>query len=144
MARGVEIRQPLAPRIELEAGKDGVVSVPLNDELLEHPNQMHKTKSLKELFAKELFAKLFTPKHPNQMLTTQWVSLTRLAETVKPYAPGQVWNKGPGDLKQLVIEWYQDHHVFASLEANAWCKQLPDFDAPGHMVSKFCFAYTPN
>ena len=32
MARDVEIRQPLAPRIELEAGKDGVVSVSLNDE----------------------------------------------------------------------------------------------------------------
>ena len=35
MARSVEIWQLLAPRIGLEAGKDVVVLVPLNDELLE-------------------------------------------------------------------------------------------------------------
>ena len=93
---------------------------------------------------KELFAKLFTPKHPSQMHGSQWVSLTRLAQTVKPYAPGQVWSKGPGNLKQLVIQWYRHHPVFAGLALNAWCKPLPDFDAPGHLVSKFCFAYTPN
>ena len=35
VARGIEIWQRLAPRVEREAGKDGMMSVPLNDELLE-------------------------------------------------------------------------------------------------------------
>ena len=91
----------------------------------------------------ELFARLFTPNPPSELHKSQWVSFTQLTEAVRAYAPGQVWSKGPGNLKQLVIQWYRDHPVFAGLEVNAWCKQLPDFDAPGHTVSKFCFAYTP-
>ena len=35
VARGIKIGQLLAPRIDLEAGEDGVVTVPLNHELLE-------------------------------------------------------------------------------------------------------------
>ena len=43
MARSVEIRQLLAPRIGLEAGKDVVVLVPLNDELLEVSGSLFHT-----------------------------------------------------------------------------------------------------
>ena len=37
-----------------------------------------------------------------------------------PFAPEEVWFMGPGNLKQLIIEWYKAHPAFAG--SDAWCK----------------------
>jgi len=73
-----------------------------------------------------LFARLFTPKHPSTLPTSQWLSYTRLFLTVQPYAPARVWKLGRGSLKQLVIEWCQHHPVFAGLAQSAWCLRLKE------------------
>ena len=96
-----------------------------------------------------LFARLFTPKHPSTLPKSQWLSYTRLFSTVQPYAPARVWKQGPGNLKQLVIEWCQHHPAFAGLAQKAWCMRLRDDDQqalPGRRqptVDKFCLEYTP-
>ena len=94
-----------------------------------------------------LFTRLFTPKHPSTLPKSQWLSYTRLFSTVQPYAPARVWKQGPGNLKQLVIEWCQHHPAYAGLAQSAWCGRLKD-DQPQAgrtqaMVYKFCFECTP-
>ena len=96
-----------------------------------------------------LFARLFTPKHPSTLPRSQWLSYTRLFSTVQPYAPARVWKQGPGNLKQLVIEWCEHHPAFAGLAQSAWCMRLRDDDQqalPGQRqptVDKFCLECTP-
>ena len=65
----------------------------------------------------------FTPRHPDELPESQWVSYDRLYQLFQPLAPLDVWQKGPGNLKQLVIEWYQGDSAFAGLAPSAWCKQ---------------------
>ena len=95
-----------------------------------------------------IFAKLFTPKHPSTLPKAQWVSYTRMRLAVQPFAPARVWRHGPGNLKQLVVEWYQHHPAFAGLAQSAWCKRLADHDQqvlPGRSQPtcyKFCFEFT--
>ena len=96
-----------------------------------------------------LFARLFTPKHPSTLPKSQWLSYTRLFSTVQPYAPARVWKQGPGNLKQLVIEWCKHHPAYAGLAVSAWCMRQKDDDQlvlPGQRqptVYKFCLEYTP-
>ena len=97
-----------------------------------------------------LFTRLFTPKHPNTLPRSQWLSYTRLFSIVQPYAPARVWTQGRGNLKQLVIEWAQHHPAYAGLATSAWCVRLDDYDQPQPQpgqkrptVSKFCLEYTP-
>ena len=96
-----------------------------------------------------LFARLFTPKHPSTLPKSQWLSYTRLFSTVQPYAPARVWKQGPGNLKQLVIEWCKHHPAYAGLTVSAWCMRQTDDDQlvlPGQRqptVYKFCLEYTP-
>ena len=93
----------------------------------------------------------FTPRHPKDLPTSQWVSYPRLARLFQPHAPSEVWHKGPGNLRQLIVEWYKDDPTFAGLAENAWCKRVKINDPqehPGsgtstHHVYKFCFEYTP-
>ena len=96
-----------------------------------------------------LFARLFTPKHPSTLPKSQWLSYTRLFSTVQPYAPARVWKQGPGNLKQLVIEWCKHHPAYAGLAVSAWCMRQTDDDQlvlPGQRqptVYKFCLECTP-
>ena len=93
----------------------------------------------------------FTPRHPKDLPTSQWVSYPRLARLFQPHAPSEVWHKGPGNLRQLIVEWYKGDPTFAGLAENAWCKRVKINDPqehPGsgtstHHVYKFCFEYTP-
>ena len=95
-----------------------------------------------------IFAQLFTPKHPGNLPRTQWVSYTRMLLAVQPLAPARVYKQGPGNLKQLVVQWCRRHPAFAGLAQSAWCKRLPDHDQqalPGRSqptVYKFCFEFT--
>ena len=43
----------------------------------------------------------FTPRHPTDLPTSQWVSYPRLASLFQPPTPFEVWHKGPGNLRQL-------------------------------------------
>ena len=83
----------------------------------------------------------FTPRHPDDLPLSQWVSYDRLYQLFQPHAPLDVWQKGPGNLKQLIIEWYQGDPTFAGLAPSAWCK-------PRVLAKKstcyFCFEYRPN
>ena len=69
----------------------------------------------------------------------------RLYLLFHPLAPTDVWSKGPGNLKQLITEWYKAHPAFAgSVE---WCKRVKNTDPQdnsGQHCYKFCFEYTPN
>ena len=94
----------------------------------------------------------FTPRHPKDLPTSQWVSYPRLARLFEPHAPDEVWHKGPGNLRQLIIEWYKDDPTFAGLAPNAWCKRVKSTNDPQEHpesgtsrihVYKFCFEYTP-
>ena len=96
-----------------------------------------------------LFARLFTPKHPSTLPTSQWLSYARLFSTVQRYAPARVWLHGPGSLKSLVIGWCQGHPAYAGLAESAWCTRVRDKEqqaAPGRrlpLVYKFCLEVTP-
>ena len=83
----------------------------------------------------------FTPRHPDDLPLSQWASYDRLYQLFQPHAPLDVWQKGPGNLKQLIIEWYQGDPTFSGLAPSAWCKprvirkQRTDY---------FSFEYKPN
>ena len=83
----------------------------------------------------------FTPRHPDDLPLSQWVSYDRLYELFQPHAPLDVWQKGPGNLKQLIIEWYQGDPAFTGLAPSAWCKQRV-IRQKG--TCYFCFEYRPN
>ena len=88
----------------------------------------------------------FTPRPPAELPKSQWVSYKKLVAQFQPWAPTEVWQHGPGNLKQLITEWFKEDPAFAGLEVSAWCKLLKDQDAPPgstSMFSKFCFEYTP-
>jgi len=83
----------------------------------------------------------FTPRHPDDLPMSQWVSYDTLYQLFQPHAPLHVWRKGPGNLKQLIMQWYQGDPAFAGLAPSAWCKprvirkQRTDY---------FSFEYKPN
>ena len=95
----------------------------------------------------------FTPRHPNDLPESQWVSYDRLYQLFQPHAPLDVWQKGPGNLKQLITEWYQGDPTFAGLAPSAWCKRLVTRNEPQHGQGRggrktyytcFSFEYRPN
>ena len=110
----------------------------------------HNPSALRQKFD-ELVMCDFTPRHPTDLPTSQWVSYPRLASLFQPPTPFEVWHKGPGNLRQLIVEWYKDDPTFAGLAENAWCKRMKINDPQEHPgsgtssrhVYKFCFEYTP-
>ena len=95
----------------------------------------------------------FTPRHPDDLPQSQWVSYDRLYELFQPHAPLDVWQKGPGNLKQLITEWYQGDPAFTGLAPSAWCKLLVTRNEPQHRQGRggpkryctcFSFGYRPN
>ena len=51
-------------------------------------------------------------------------SYARLVRLFQPLAPLDVSHKGPGNLRQLIIEWYMDDPTIVGLAQNAWCKRV--------------------
>ena len=95
----------------------------------------------------------FTPRHPDDLPQSQWVSYDTLYQLFQPHAPLDVWQKGPGNLKQLITEWYQDDPAFTGLAPSAWCKRLVTRNEPQHGQGRggrktyytcFSFEYRPN
>ena len=105
--------------------------------------------SLQELFVTLVMCD-FTPRSPNKLQMSKWVSCDRLLIQLQPHAPADL-QLTPDLLKQLVTRWYTDHPAFIGFSFSEWCKRLKDTDpqaAPrtprGSQVSKFCFEYTPS
>ena len=95
----------------------------------------------------------FTPRHPDDLPQSQWVSYDTLYQLFQPHAPLDVWQKGPGNLKQLITEWYQGDPAFTGLAPSAWCKRLVTRNEPQHGQGRggrktyytcFSFEYRPN
>ena len=100
---------------------------------------------LKQKFV-ELVMCDFTPMHPRELPTTRWVSFDRLYRLFQPHAA--VCKKGPGNLRQRIIEWYTDDPAFIGLAPHEWCKRITSNDAPQNgsgktFLYRFCFEYTP-
>ena len=74
-------------------------------------------------------------------IQSQWVSYDRLYQLFQQHAPLHVWQKGPGNLKQLIIEWYQGDPGFTGLAPSAWCKQRV---TRKKSTCYFSFEYRPN
>ena len=74
----------------------------------------------------------FTLRHPNDLPESQWVSYDRLYQLFQPHAPLDVWQKGPGNLKKLITEWYQGDPAFTGLAPSAWCKRRVTRNEPQH------------
>ena len=84
----------------------------------------------------------YTPRHPSKLPTRRWVSLNRLYYLIWPHAPMDVWLKGPGNLKQLIADWYKGHPAFVGLGPDAWIKRLKRTGPPGGKSGyQFCFAF---
>ena len=57
---------------------------------------------------------------PEQAAQLAVVSYSHLFHMFEPHAPTMdVWMMGPGNLKQLITEWYEVHPAFAGLKASA-------------------------
>ena len=91
----------------------------------------------------------FTPMPPSVLPKSQWVSYQHLFRLFEPHVPTMdVWMMGPGNLKQMIIKWFECHPAFAGLEASAWCKRFTNKDpqdaARGGYIFQLSFQYTPN
>ena len=104
-----------------------------------------KSANLKQKFV-ELVMRDFTPRHPRELPTSRWVSFDRLYQLFQPHAA--VCQRGPGNLRLRIIEWYKDDPAFIGLAPREWCKRVTSKDAPQNgsgktYLYKFCFEYTP-
>ena len=73
----------------------------------------------------------------------------RLYLLFRPFAPMDVWLMGPGNLKQMITEWYKAHPAFAGTSSVEWCKRVKNTDPQDGSGQhchcyKFCFEHTPN
>ena len=82
----------------------------------------------------------FTPRNPNELPPSRWVSYNTLFRLFEPHAPVEVWQVGPGNLKQLITKWFQGHPTFAGLEPSVWCKRVTE---QARCIYKFSFEHTP-
>ena len=85
--------------------------------------------TLQERFVKYVMCG-FTPRRPNELPMSDWVSCDELIGLLRPYAPEEVRNLSSETLKQLITEWYKDDPAFADQPFYAWCKKLKDNNAP--------------
>ena len=109
-----------------------------------------RTRVLKSTNLKQQFVELvmcdFTPRHPSELPASRWVSFDRLYQLFQPHAA--VCQRGPGNLRQRIIEWYKDDPAFIGLAPHEWCKRITSNDAPQNgsgktFLYRFCFEYTP-
>ena len=82
---------------------------------------------LKQKFV-ELVMCDFTPRHPSELPASRWVSFDRLYQLFQPHAA--VSQRGPGNLRLRIIEWYKDDPAFIGLDPREWCKRVTSKDAP--------------
>ena len=112
----------------------------------------HSDSELRQLFDALVMCD-FTPRHPNALPESQWVSFERLFQLFQPLAPLDVWWKGPGNLKQRITKWYKGDPTFIGLDPTAWCKPVTAKNAPQDQhprgsgkkcpYNAFCFEHTP-
>ena len=87
-----------------------------------------RTRALESTNLKQKFVELvmcdFTPRNPRELpITARWVSFDRLYQLFQPHA--SVCQRGPGNLRQRIIEWYKDPlPAFIGLAPREWCKRV--------------------
>ncbi len=88
----------------------------------------------------------FTPRHPKDLPTSQWVSYDRLFQLFQPLSPLPISKRGPSNFKQRIVEWYEDDPTFIGLASSSWCKRVtsaePQNGSGKKYVFKFSFEYT--
>ena len=82
----------------------------------------------------------FTPQNPRELPPSRWVSYNTLFRLFQPHAPAEVWQVGPGNLKQLITKWFQGHPAFAGLVTSVWCRRGTE---QARCIYKFSFEHTP-
>ena len=82
----------------------------------------------------------FTPRNPRELPPPCWVSYNTLFHLFEPHVPAEVWQVGPGNLKQLITKWFQGHPAFAGLEPSVWCRRVTE---QSRCIYKFSFEHTP-
>ena len=112
-----------------------------NQEVVIHINGAAPPSALQQRFDALVMCN-FTPRNPSELPRPQWVSLPQLFRLFKPHAPEEVWPLGPGNLKQLIVAWYERHPTFAGLEVDRWCTRFEPPPGTG-LTFKFCFEHTP-
>ena len=83
----------------------------------------------------------FTPRNPKEFHQSKWVSYDRLYQLFQPHAPSSIWQMGPGNLKQQIIEWYKEDPRFIGLAPSAWCKRVATKDVEDFGANKYKFSY---
>ena len=94
-----------------------------NQEVVIHINGAAPPSALQQRFDALVMCN-FTPRSPSELPRPQWVSFPQLFRLFKPHAPEEVWPLGPGNLKQLIVAWYERHPTFAGLEVDRWCTRF--------------------
>ena len=77
--------------------------------------------------------------------TTASLPLHNAYHLIWPHAPMDVWLKGPGNLKQLIADWYKGDPAFVGLGPDAWIKRLKNTgpaSGRGKSGYQFCFEHT--
>ena len=83
----------------------------------------------------------YTPRVPGELPMKRWVSCAQLLCQLQPHTPAE------DNVRQLIMNHFNDHPAFAGHPFHAWCKMLKDNDAPAgggrKNVMKFSLEYTP-
>ena len=134
----------------VELTEEEVAAVLEDEEVISEIQDIIDTAHDKPTNLKQTFVELvmcdFTPRHPRELPTSRWVSFDRLYQLFQPHAA--VSQRGPGNLRLRIIEWYKDDPAFIGLAPREWCKRVTSNDAPQNgsgktYLYKFCFEYTP-
>ena len=90
----------------------------------------------------------YTPRHPGKLSKKRWVSCDELHRQLQPLtsSEAEIWQ--PAYVKQLVMELFKNHPLFAGLSFSEWGKKLINRDALAHSAGKthvtcFSLEHTP-
>lgn len=123
---------------------------PLTEYLPWYPPTGHERKpargnaSLQELFVTHVMCD-YTPRHPESLPLSAWISLERLSSQLAQHASAEVALLGQNGVKQIIAESQMNHPAFAGLRFSAWCKKLKDERPLARyraQIIKFPFVYT--
>ena len=99
-----------------------------------------RSRALKQKFD-EFVMCYFTPRNPEELHQSKWISYDRLYQLFRPHAPSTIWQMGPGNLKQQIIEWYKDDFRFTGLAPSAWCRRVATRDVENFGGKKYSYRF---
>ena len=99
-----------------------------------------RSRALKQKFDEFVMCD-FTPRNPEELHQSKWISYDRLYQLFRPHAPSTIWQMGPGNLKQQIIEWYKDDFRFTGLAPSAWCRRVATRDVENFGGKKYSYRF---